>query len=431
MGPVRAVEDFLRRLSRPAHILVAISGGSDSTGLLVALAEHLKSPDHPDIGLAAATVDHGLRPEAAVEAQEVHALCGRLGIEHVVRRWEGPKPSSGIMAAAREARYELLADAAAAISATVIVTAHTFDDQRETLAMRALRRVPGEGDAGGGIADAVLFDRRIWVVRPLLGCRRADIRDYLQNQQIGWIEDPSNEDDHYERVRVRKSLAAEPDEAGGPDKSGNDARMALSAAAADWFAAHGRVEHQAVCRIDTEGLEADGALLAYALGYLIAVLGGKPFVPGRLQMERVLAFVALREPGRMTVGRAVLDLRKTGLFLTREMRGIASTPVAAGEVAIWDGRFEIANRGAHDLVVEPSRAGDADRPGDGLPKGVARRAAAILPLVTSADGEPKAPAVSITPYLAPFDRFLTRFDVMFADRLAVAFGRNPYLCSPL
>ena len=94
------------------------------------------------------------------------------------RRWQGEKPATGLQAAAREARYALLADAAEEMGAQCIVTAHTADDQAETVTMRQSR---SQADAPGlaGMADGVLVDRRVWVLRPFLGLRRADIRDYL------------------------------------------------------------------------------------------------------------------------------------------------------------------------------------------------------------------------------------------------------------
>lgn len=109
------------------------------------------------------------------------------------------------MAAAREARYGLLAEISAEISANVIVTAHTIDDQRETLAMRTARLNEGEAGAGTGISEAMLFDRRIWIARPFLACRRADIRAYLNGRGMSWLNDPSNEDVRYERIRTRKA----------------------------------------------------------------------------------------------------------------------------------------------------------------------------------------------------------------------------------
>jgi tRNA(Ile)-lysidine synthase len=431
--PEDAAADFLNRIRRPAHILVAISGGSDSTGLLVALADRLKTFSHPDITLSAATIDHGLRAESGAEAETVAALCSRLGIAHRTGRWVGEKPKSGIMAAAREARYGLLADIAAEISANVIVTAHTSDDQRETLAMRAARTVFEDG-AGTGIADAVLFDRRIWIVRPFLGCRRSDIRDYLSRQSIGWIDDPSNEDPHYERVRIRKSLAEQTDgRIDGPDAREVE-RTALSAAAAGWLAAHVTVHGSALCEIRSEGLRADAKLLRYALSNLAAVFGGRAFPAGRDRMDRILDFLAAGIAGRRTAAGVVFDLRGGGLFLMRESRGIAPLTVAPGEAGVWDGRFEVTNRGRYSIRVEPKADVGADLFPKNLPKGAIRRARAALPEIRAIDGIPRGWAgsdVTVSPYFAPFDRFLTRFDLMFADRLAVSFGRTPYLCPPL
>ncbi|GES44307.1 tRNA(Ile)-lysidine synthase [Rhizobium dioscoreae] len=424
--PEAAATEFLHSLSKPAHVLVAVSGGSDSTGLLIALAERLKSHPHKDITLSAATIDHGLRAAAADEAREVAAFCASRGIPHFVRRWEGEKPETGIMAAAREARYGLLADLASDISADVIVTAHTLDDQRETMAMRSARR--GQGGHGTGIADAVLFDRRIWIVRPFLACRRADIRTFLGRHGLSWFDDPSNEDIKYERVRTRRDLQAEP-MAGVPVDIGAD-RAALSERAAAWLDDWVTIHAQASCVIDRAGLSADRAAVAYALSYLAAVFGGKAYAPGHVQMERVLEFVNSASPGRRTAGGVVFDLRRDGLYLMRESRNIAPLRLLPGEKGIWDGRFEISNSGnapvrivaagTENMIIFPAT----------MPKGVVLRARAAMPLAVT-EGEAKAAAVTVVPYLAPFDRFLTRFDLTFANRLSAAFGREAYMRLPL
>ncbi len=436
--PEAAAADFLNSLRKPAHILVAISGGSDSTGLLVALAERLKSfPDsRPDsrIVLSAATIDHDLRAESAGEAADVAALCAGLDVAHVTRRWEGDKPKSGIMAAAREARYGLLADIAAQVSADVIVTAHTFDDQQETLLMRAARLGEGESGAGTGIADAVLFDRRIWIARLFLGCRRADIRAYLSARNIGWIDDPSNEDLHYERVRIRKRLAEEGTPVPLPGGDGGEGRAALSAAAAAWFETHATIHAGALCEIRHEGLEAEEPVLLHALSGLAAVFGGRPFAPGRDRLRRILDFVREGRPGRRTAAGVVFDLRRDGLFLMRESRGIVPLTLAPGASGVWDGRFEIGNAGPAALCIEAAGEGGAAALPPGLPKSAAQRAGAALPRIRAVQGgagAPDVPPATVMPYLAPFDRFLTRFDLMFADRLAASFGRKPYLRPPL
>jgi tRNA(Ile)-lysidine synthase len=429
--PEVALAELLNALYRPAHILVAISGGSDSTGLLVALAEMLKNPSFSDIAVSAATVDHALRTESAGEARDVAALCSRLGVRHITRRWEGFKPVSGIMAAAREARYGLLADIAAEISADVIVTAHTLDDQQETLAMRAARLPEGQSAATTGIADAVLFNRRIWIVRPLLGCRRADIRSFLTGRGIGWMDDPSNEDMHYERVRTRRRLADE--NSATPTSDPGEGRLAHSAAAAAWFNAHGIVHAGALCEIGREGLDVEEPVLAYALSRLAAVFGGQTFSLGRDRLSRILDFLRSGPSGRRTAGGVVFDLRRRGLYIMRESRGIKPLTLLPGENGVWDGRFEVLNRGATAIRVDAAAGGKAAFASD-LPKAAVLRANAALPKIGPTDdaaGEADPSMATVTPYFAPFDRFLTRFDLIFADRLAVSFGRTRYLPPPL
>ncbi|TXI11886.1 MAG: tRNA lysidine(34) synthetase TilS [Rhizobium sp.] len=425
--PEIAAREFLHSLSKPAHVLVAISGGSDSTGLLIALAEHLKFHPHEDVTLAAATIDHGLRSEAANEARQVAALCASHGISHFARRWEGEKPKSGIMAAAREARYALLADIASEISADIIVTAHTLDDQRETMVMRGKRR-PDAETAGTGIADAVLFERRIWISRPFLACRRADIRAYLERLGISWLEDPSNEDTKYERVRTRLDLAQGAVPAVPAD--GGAHRMALSGRAATWLDDYVTIHANALCVVERTGLSADKAVLAYGLSYLAAVFGGKAYPLGHAQMEPILEFVNGAHPGRRTAGGVVFDLRRDALYLTRESRNIEPIAILPGAKGNWDGRFEIDNSGGVPVGVLASGPGNTTVFPPNLPKGAVQRARAALPSIV-AEGPIEAAEVAVRAYLAPFDRFLTRFDRTFADRLSIAFGREAYRRLPL
>jgi len=427
--PEVAAADFIHSLFKPAHILVAISGGSDSTGLLAALAEQLKLFPNTNVTLSAATIDHGLRAESADEARLVAAVCASLGVPHIVRRWQGEKPKNGIMAAAREARYGLLADIAAEVSASAVVTAHTFDDQRETLAMRAARLSEGGGGAGTGIADAILFDRRLWIVRPFLACRRADIRAYLTRRGMSWLDDPSNEDVRYERVRTRKSLAQDAASPSAPD-GGGTARAALSTEAAAWLDRYVTVHANVLCAVSRDALAADEVVRSYALSYLAAVFGGEPYGPGRERMRRILDFIVEGRPGRRTAGGVLFDLRRDGLYLMRESRDIQPLVLASGADGVWDGRFRIVNHRPTAIRIEAAgSSGMAEFP-EGVPKGAVQRARAVLPRVVGGDGG-NAVSATIAPYLAPFDRFLTRFDLTFADRLAACFGREPYMRPPL
>ncbi|RUM09152.1 tRNA lysidine(34) synthetase TilS [Rhizobium chutanense] len=476
-SPQQAILQFLTSLQSPARILVAISGGSDSTGLLLLLDEAVKAAPHLQFSLCAATVDHALRAGSADEAREVAALCASRGISHTILVWPGDKPKTGIMAAAREARYGLLAEAAKTFDADLIVTGHTFDDQRETLAMRGMRTE----QISTGIADAVLFDRRFWVLRPLLFCTRADIRAFLRKRGVGWIDDPSNEDINYERVRTRRQLSAGTS-AEKDIRAAWAERLALSAKGAEWLDRHFTLHGGLLGQVMPDGLRQERAVLDYTLGRLTAVFGGQPFAPGRAHMERILAFATGSDPGRMTAGRAVFDRRREGLYLARESRGILPLVLQPGEAGVWDGRFEVANglpfsvrmeaagmtaQSQSSLIpvlvtgIQPPRVGavsdsimheESSAPKDlgaldscdehrneggwgrGLPKAAWKRAVASAPALTS-EGAPLSPdsagAIDLVPYFAPFDRFLTRFDFIFANRLSAVFATAPYARPPL
>lgn len=425
--PETAARRFLDSLIKPSRILVAISGGSDSTGLLLALAEALEAAPNSKISLCAVTVDHALRTESAEEAHKVAAFCRSLDIPHLTKTWRGEKPKTGTMLAAREARYALIADAAESLNADIVVTAHTADDQRETLAMRRER----SEQPSTGIADLVLFDRRLWVARPLLGCQREAIRDYLRARQVAWIDDPSNDDPKYERVRIRSRLAEEADVVQAPDEVG-DLRAGVAVLAAQWLDQYFVLHSPLIGHVIPAGLVAERQILSYAVARLAAVFGGQAFTLGRKQIDDVLAFIEKGGVGRMTAGRVVFDLRRDGLFLVRENRGILPLTLAPATRAVWDGRFLVENAAQTEIGIV---AGETVAQSGQLPRGVVRRALVAMPRIVGVAGH-EAPGsiaekVRITPYFSPFDRFLTRFDFIFAESLAAAFGTRPYPKPPL
>lgn len=179
---------------------VAVSGGGDSVALLHLAAEWARATNRP---LAAATVDHGLRPASRAEAQTVARTCARLGIPHSILTWRD-HAAGNLMARAREARMRLLSGWAQGEN-PVVFQGHTQDDLAETLLMRL-----GRGAGLDGLAAMAPLRRAQGVTwaRPLLGCGRQELRDWLRAQGIGWIDDPSNEDDRFDRARARKTIAA-------------------------------------------------------------------------------------------------------------------------------------------------------------------------------------------------------------------------------
>jgi tRNA(Ile)-lysidine synthase len=189
-------------------LLLAVSGGSDSTALLVIAARWAKDLENrrkraPK--LLAVTVDHGLRPEAKREAAAVKRLARQLGIVHRTLYWRGTKPKTGLQEMARIARYRLLAAAATRAGYEHVLTAHTLDDQAETVLFRLARGSGLTGLAGMAHASAVPIGAHtaIFLVRPLLPVSKARLLATLKAAGIEHSEDPSNHDPRFARPRLR------------------------------------------------------------------------------------------------------------------------------------------------------------------------------------------------------------------------------------
>jgi tRNA(Ile)-lysidine synthase len=205
-NPVSATEAkslFDDLVSLPALVL-AVSGGPDSTALMV-LAARWRAARRTGPQLIAVTVDHGLRKESKSEAQTVARLARQLGLTHRTLRWTGVKPKTGLPQAARTARYRVLAQAARKAGASHIVTAHTLDDQAETVMIRLTRgsgvtgltamarmsTLPGDGEGGCKL------------VRPLLDIPKARLMATLKAEKIAYADDPTNRDAKFTRARLR------------------------------------------------------------------------------------------------------------------------------------------------------------------------------------------------------------------------------------
>jgi tRNA(Ile)-lysidine synthase len=180
-------------------IVLAVSGGPDSMALMW-LAVRWRRALARGPRLFAVTVDHGLRAASATEARDVKRLARRLELPHRTMRWAGAKPKTGLPAAARAARYRLLAQAARAHGASHIFTAHTRDDQAETLLMRMMR--------GSGIAGLAAMARQseregVLLARPLLQVAKSQLVATLEKAKLGFADDPTNRDLNFTRPRIR------------------------------------------------------------------------------------------------------------------------------------------------------------------------------------------------------------------------------------
>jgi tRNA(Ile)-lysidine synthase len=196
-------------------VVLAVSGGPDSTALLV-LAARWRKAIRNGPKLVAVTVDHGLRPEAKREAVGVKRLARSLGIEHRTVRWSGPKPKTGLQEAARSARYRLLAAVARNVGGRHVVTAHTLDDQAETVLFRLAHGSGLSGLAGMQRVSALPAQRRsheredvpIILIRPLLDTPKARLLATLRKAGVAYAHDPSNRDPRFMRPRLRVVMPA-------------------------------------------------------------------------------------------------------------------------------------------------------------------------------------------------------------------------------
>jgi tRNA(Ile)-lysidine synthase len=194
-----SVRAFDRALADDTRIALAVSGGADSMAMLLLAAAAFPGR------VVAATVDHGLRPEAADEAAMVALVCAQLGVPHATLTLAEPISGSSIQGQAREARYAALFSWMRQGDASLLLTAHHADDQAETLLMRLNR---ASGVAGLSGIRPIRFGA-FPVLRPLLDWRRATLRAIVEAAHAPWIDDPSNADPHHDRTRFRELLVSQ------------------------------------------------------------------------------------------------------------------------------------------------------------------------------------------------------------------------------
>ncbi|QYX58492.1 tRNA lysidine(34) synthetase TilS [Roseovarius sp. SCSIO 43702] len=351
----------------PARVAVAVSGGSDSTALLLA-ARDWAAPR--GVAVAAVTVDHGLRPEAAHEAAEVAALCARLGVAHDTLHWRGWDGRGNLPEAARRARYDLMAEWVRAGGVADILLGHTADDQAETLVMRMARSAGLDGLAG--MAARVAWGD-VTLHRPFLALRRSTLRDWLRDRGVGWSEDPTNEDARFRRVATRRALDAL-------------AQAGVSVEALVQVAAHLREARDTLAH---HAVEVARGLARFEAGDVLFDAAG--WAALRPDLQRRLLQAALRWVGggdhgpRGATLDAALDSLRAGrgtvlagcrvwpvggaVRVTREARAVEELEAAPGEA--WDGRWRLsgpARRGDRVRALGEAQLGLCpDRAGAGVP----------------------------------------------------------------
>ncbi|MEM6619076.1 MAG: tRNA lysidine(34) synthetase TilS [Pseudomonadota bacterium] len=311
---------------------VAVSGGSDSIALLLLLRAR-------GVPVAVATVDHGLRPEAAAEARTVAALCARLSVAHDTLTIS-PLARGNLAARAREARLGALAGWAEARGLATLALGHTRDDQAETLLMRLAR-----GSGVDGLA-AMAPKRKAYGVtlwRPLLDTMRAELRAWLTAQGVPWIDDPSNEDPTSERVRARLAVAAlglDTRRLAQTAERMARARVALEEAtvtlakASATAHAIGSVTLR-IASLQTAPQEITLRLLAHALGWV----GAQPYRPREDALSRLAEGLAAGLGG--TLHGCEVFVSRGAATVVREWAAMAHVGPHVGDGTLYDGRWQL------------------------------------------------------------------------------------------
>jgi tRNA(Ile)-lysidine synthase len=277
------LERLFSSLNQASGILAAVSGGPDSIALMHCLARWASMGRHPRILVA--TVDHGLRLEAADEAAFVAGEASALNLPHRTLLWTGEKPKAGIQEAARKARYGLLVAHAREAGASHLVTAHNLDDQAETVLMRLSR---GSGLSGLSGMRRETDRQGIRHVRPLLDLPKSLLLESCRARDWRFVVDPSNADERYARVRWRRLMPLLAEEG---LTAGRLTRLAERAAQAD--EALDLKAGQALARGEPH-LEGEG------LSFKAAILADEPFEIALRVLEQALDQVGLgRENSRL------------------------------------------------------------------------------------------------------------------------------------
>nr|CBI78356.1 tRNA(Ile)-lysidine synthase [Bartonella rochalimae ATCC BAA-1498] len=383
-------------------LILGVSGGGDSLALLFLVKEHLKTvPLAPEVIVV--TIDHQLREESAYEAESVAKICHALQIKHIVVRWEGKKPRTQISEKARIARYDLLFKEAQKQGATLIMTGHTLNDQAETYQMRVQRSQKKTDGAQQEIPEILWEERgkeresaneemqilkeksqkrsaendeeryerglscmpreallygKVRLIRPLLGVRRKTLRAYLSLQGSKWIDDPTNEDLKFERVRVRHVLHQKKmtEIAQKVHKAALQRRVQAQKVADLILALDITVEYGRCFIGQPPSFLQKHHAFPFVVGLFIVLMGGSSYLLSSQKLAVLDQKLSLHNPEkkRFTLAGAVIEYSRKGIAIWREARHIQEAMIAPGEIFIWDQRYQIINHDTSAIRVGPA-----------------------------------------------------------------------------
>ena len=372
---------------------VAVSGGSDSLALLHLLHDWVGSTGRE---LFAVTVDHNLRRASTAEALTVRDIARGLGLSHQTLSWEGWDGSGNLQDKARQARRMLIGAWAKRYGIGAVALGHTADDQAETFLMRLSR---GSGVEGLSGMEPVIEDQGIQWVRPLLHLRRGALRDYLTGREITWIDDPSNADPRFDRVRMREALTMLRDE--GIDVPGivattkrlRSAKQVLFTATKDLADACCSLTAAGEMRIHKDALAAEPAIRLRLFSEAVRFVAGSYYAPRSYAVENVIDTIGTGTIGASLHG-CLVRLDGDTLVVRREPARVGE-PVPPGD--IWDERWRIEGPEAPGATLGAVGSDGVDLCPDWRESGHSREALMTTPGLWVGEDLLSAPVAGLRP----------------------------------
>ena len=371
LTPEQALDLSLLEEAPGERLGVAVSGGGDS----VALLQLLHAWGGRD--LAVVTVDHGLREESLEEAKAVGVLADSMGYSHQILSWDDWDKSGNLQDEARRARRRLMASWARREGISAVVLGHTADDQAETFLMRLAR---GSGVDGLASMEPLHHEDGISWLRPMLGVRRADLRSYLSQIGASYVDDPSNEDESYDRIKVRRALGTlgalgiDVPKISETTERLRSAKQVVYTATRDLAQSCCALNEIGELRVDLERLlSGQQALQHRIVSEAVRFVSGSYYAPRAYMVAGLLEQVS-GEFTAATLHGCIVRPDGEGIVIRREP-GKTEGEVPLGSV--WDGRWLVS--GSRGCVRSLGEAGLAET--DWRESGWAREALLTIPAV--------------------------------------------------
>lgn len=353
------LNDLFSQFADEPKIGLAVSGGPDSIALALLVRAWLKDRTRPPVHVYC--VDHGLRPEAQAECAHVEQIANQLGFAFKSLKWQGPKPTSGIQAAAREARYRLIGGAMANDGVPLLLTGHHLQDQAETILMRLAH---GSGLTGlkGMQKFAGVFGVRL--ARPLLALSKQFLQDLVEASGVEAVADPSNQNTDFERVRWRNILPQLAELGLTPERL---SKFGARAARAD----DALEAQKGLTLVDADPLNNFGAaeillskwgdwpqeIKIRILQHYLDLCGGGDKAAELDQLELLVSALDGQQFANQTLAGCAVQRDANRIMMFRELgrRPMESAELPNGNAVHWDRRFFVSNATNMHLSLEPAQ----------------------------------------------------------------------------